>query len=677
MKLRLKLILAFLLLSVVPLLVVVTYSYYASQRVFRSAVEAEVSALAEDMGRRMVSVRRDLGRQLERLSRLPFRQFMTLPKGGFDLRKDAAVSELREILGPEEHLVDSLEFIPSHPPLPQGGPGQHPVTSASVAPSSAQAEAERIIIHTSRLLSGSRQSGPAERNRPEVPVPEPPSPPPVPGSQQDTQPSQGAVEPPDKGAVPGGALERWAQMSQKDRDLLEEQRKRLSSLLGRELGSEIRRRGELIGTLKAQVNPDRILNRLFLRARRHQNEIAFAVDASGRVYTADPADQSLLANLPLTDAQGSKGGIQNLADMQNWIVVTRKDAESGLSFGIARPIRQSLEEIRRTAVRNFGYGMAVVGLALLGILPLSGRLTRNLTLLTRGAEQLAQGNLQVQVPVRSKDELGQLARTFNRMAQQLHENQLHVLEQERLRRELEMCRQIQEDLLPRSSLRFGMAEVRGISIPAREVGGDFFNYFPLANGDMAILVGDVSGKGVPAALLMANLQATLRARLPVQPDLAVLAEQLDREIAATTPPELFLTLFMGILESNGSRLRYVNAGHNPQYALRRDDSFQRMQSTGRPLGLLPGAGYGEARLHLAAGDSIFLYTDGLVEAENDAGEEFGNQQLEAILVRERANGLENLIGSVEQAVRSHRGRTEASDDATLLVLKLVPGINGG
>ncbi len=107
-----------------------------------------------------------------------------------------------------------------------------------------------------------------------------------------------------------------------------------------------------------------------------------------------------------------------------------------------------------------------------------------------------------------------------------------VVEQERLRRELELSRLIQTEMLPRAPLRLGAAEIKGLSIPAREVGGDFFNYFALPDGRMAMLVGDVSGKGVSAALLMANVQATLRARLPLETDLARLADGLDREVDA-------------------------------------------------------------------------------------------------------------------------------------------------
>jgi sigma-B regulation protein RsbU (phosphoserine phosphatase) len=327
--------------------------------------------------------------------------------------------------------------------------------------------------------------------------------------------------------------------------------------------------------------------------------------------------------------------------------------------------------MRRAAAQNFGLGLGMVALALVGILPLSHRMTRNLRVLAQGVENLAQGNLEARVSLRSRDEIGQLARTFNHMAEELRRHQQHLVEQERLKQELAMSRRIQEELLPRTPLNPGFVEVKGVSIPAREVGGDFFNYFLLPSGDVALLVGDVSGKGLPAALLMANLQATLQARLPVENDLARLAAQLDREIGAATPEEVYLTLFMGILDGNQGSLRYVNAGHNTQFAIHAAGSVERMDSTGRPLGLMPGGSYQEHCLLLKKGDSLFLYTDGLVETTNPTGEEFGLDRLEALLVEERSSELNRVLIRVEETVRMHRGNGEVVDDATMVSLKVL------
>jgi len=399
------------------------------------------------------------------------------------------------------------------------------------------------------------------------------------------------------------------------------------------------------------------------------------VDEEGELYARDPADLPMLQNLSLEPAAESRASTPRTV-LEEWVVVTRLDPVSGLTLGIARPVGESLTEIRSNVLRNLGYGLAMVALALLGILPLSGRMTRNLDRLTEGAEQLARGNLEARVPVRSRDELGRLAETFNRMARDLREHQDRLLGQERLRKELEMCRLIQQELLPRGALPLAFGEVKGISIPAREVGGDFFNYFVLPGGEVAVLVGDVSGKGVAAALLMANLQATLLARLPLERDLARLAERLDLEIDASTPMQSYLTLFMAVLDGRGKELRHVNAGHNTQYLLRGDGGLEGLESVGRPLGLLPGGGYEERCVDLREGDSLFLFTDGVVEAEDQAGEPFGDR-LKALLVEQRRNGVDEILTNVAHAVQAHLGSAEAADDATMVVLRVGDGERNG
>jgi serine phosphatase RsbU (regulator of sigma subunit) len=145
---------------------------------------------------------------------------------------------------------------------------------------------------------------------------------------------------------------------------------------------------------------------------------------------------------------------------------------------------------------------------------------------------------------------------------------------------------------------------------------------------------------------------------------------LDQEIASSTPPEVYLTLFMAILDVEKHDLCYVNAGHNTQYVLHASQGVERLESTGRPLGLLPGGGYGVRRVKLGEGDSLFLYTDGLVEAESEAGDEFGCTRLEEVLVAEHSRGLDHLIARVDEVVRAHRGNKEARDDATILVLRV-------
>jgi sigma-B regulation protein RsbU (phosphoserine phosphatase) len=297
-------------------------------------------------------------------------------------------------------------------------------------------------------------------------------------------------------------------------------------------------------------------------------------------------------------------------------------------------------------------------------------MTQHVSSLSEGVQQLASGDFKTRVPVRSKDEFGSLAASFNRMAEDLERHQTLIVEQERLRRELELSRQIQTEMLPRAPLRLGTAEIKGLSIPAREVGGDFFNYFALPDGRLAMLVGDVSGKGVSAALLMANVQATLRARLPLETDLARLADGLDREVDQNTPQSVYVTMFLGILDVEHSLLRYVNAGHNPQFLLRGKGGIEPLSSTGMPIALYAGHGYQEAVVEVASGDLLFFYTDGLVETENERGDMFGAERLQQLLASEPAERVDALLERVDSAVRSFRGRAEPLDDATMMALRV-------
>jgi serine phosphatase RsbU (regulator of sigma subunit) len=475
-------------------------------------------------------------------------------------------------------------------------------------------------------------------------------------------------------AVEAEAGEFAADMSTRVDVVADELKARLERMQARPQGREETayekaRREALAAAEAAEL---RLLLRAILSgAERRQGAIPFARDADGRPYAPEPADEALLEELGLVPGRPA-----TRPDAGDWVVVERPDAETGITIAVARPIGPALTEIRATAARNLALGVGLSLVALAGILPLSRRMTRHLTSLTQGAEALAAGNLDVRVPVPHGREFRRLAETFNRLARDLRRNQERLIEQERLRKELEIGRRIQEELLPRGPLRSDFAEVGGVSIPAREVGGDFFNYFPLSEAEVAILIGDVSGKGVPAALLMASLQATIRARLSLERDLVHLVDGLDHEMEKEGPLAPYYTLFLAVLDGTSGRLRYVNAGHNTQLVLR-GERAERLASTGRPPGLYPGGGFEERVTRLEPGDALFLFTDGVVEAEDESGEPFGMPRLEALLQVNRARALDQLLSEIGSALRTHRGPLEAADDATMVALRFAqPGAAG-
>jgi serine phosphatase RsbU (regulator of sigma subunit) len=430
---------------------------------------------------------------------------------------------------------------------------------------------------------------------------------------------------------------------------------------GRKLDVAVRKDGKLLGRASATLNMDLTMQAVLAFAQREQGELPFAIDKAGKLHVPKPADRERLQAIGVEQLapEAAEGSPQRSGD---WIVVARRDS-GGIIFGIARPIGDSLREIRRTSVRNLGFGLGVIALAVIGIVPISHKMTQHLSALSAGVRQLASGDFKTRVPVRSSDEFGTLAASFNQMAADL--------EQERLRGELQLSRQIQTEMLPHAPFRNTVAEIAGTSVPAREVGGDFFNYFGLSDGSLALLVGDVSGKGVSAALLMANAQATLRARLPLETDLTLLADAFDRDLDRNTPRNVFLTLFMGILEKDGRRLRYVNAGHNPQFLIRRRGGIEPLSSTGLPIALYAGHGYSEGRVEVEHGDLLFFYTDGLVETFDADGEMFGTERLQRLLAEIQASGIDALLTQVEERVRSFRGDVDALDDATMMALRVI------
>ncbi len=564
MSLRTRLIIAFLLLSVLPLSAVTFLTYLSSVHAFEQAAQREATESAADVSRRMEMITSDLARRMDRL----FATGTTAATGSSNPDPEMVRQTVTPLLGESAALVERMEFHPA--------PDAPPAPAVSSDPNSVP-----IPIPPSRGRgAGGRRRGEFGGEPPRTPgapgppgLGAPPGPPP-PGSQvivmdiprivaEATRAASRAgvgVADPKVQAIIDQQIEKQLAANQQSLKAMAEALSREAAVRaagertpvdvqGRKIEVDVQKDGRVIGRANATLNLDRTLRGVLGFARRDQGEIPFAIDRQGSLYTQDPADKSRLQTLGVerTATVAAEGTPRRTGD---WIIVARR-APSGIIFGIARPIGESLREIRRASVRNLGLGLLVIALAFVGIIPISHRMTQHLVTLTRGVRQLAGGDFRTRVPVRSSDEFGALAGAFNQMAEDLERHEATAVEQERLRRELELSRLIQTEMLPRGSLRSGPAEISGVSIPAREVGGDFFNYFVLPDGRLALLVGDVSGKGVSAALLMANIQATLRARLPHETDLAILADRLDRELDQNTPGGVYLTLFLGILEMDG------------------------------------------------------------------------------------------------------------------------------
>ena len=240
-----------------------------------------------------------------------------------------------------------------------------------------------------------------------------------------------------------------------------------------------------------------------------------------------------------------------------------------------------------------------------------------------------------------------------------------------LKGDLEIARQIQFGLLP-----FAPFSRRGLSVsaamrPANTVGGDYFDVVELADGRIAFAVGDVAGKGIPAALLMALLQGSLRTLLSAGfrgPDLVA---KLNDHLNSNIPRNRLITLFYAEYFPESGEIEYVNAGHNPPYLLR-PGGHDRLLATGLALGVLPGEVYESRRAALAVGERLFIYTDGVTEAFDPSDEEYGEDRLEALLVAQAELDDATLVDAVRADVLRFCRTTRPRDDMTLMVVGRTP-----
>jgi len=241
---------------------------------------------------------------------------------------------------------------------------------------------------------------------------------------------------------------------------------------------------------------------------------------------------------------------------------------------------------------------------------------------------------------------------------------IHLQEQER---EIAEAKAIQEKLLPREIPQMPGYEIATAWQSARLVGGDYFDILPLDDETLGICIADVAGKGMPAALLMSNLQAAVRglSSLSIAPDL--LCSRLNSIVYRNTESDRFITFFYAHLDGSTRRLAYVNAGHNAPFVVRSDGSHERLRDGGAVLGVFASRNYEMGSAQLSAGDRVILFTDGVTEACNPAGEEFGEARLLRLLEDHRTLSANELQGKIIAVVAEFSGG-RWQDDATLLVL---------
>jgi len=240
---------------------------------------------------------------------------------------------------------------------------------------------------------------------------------------------------------------------------------------------------------------------------------------------------------------------------------------------------------------------------------------------------------------------------------------------ERMERELRLAAEIQRGLLPKCCPTCGDFEIAADSLPSLHVGGDYYDFIPMADGRLGLTIADVAGKGVSASLLMASLRAALQSEARPGVDPAALARKLSDFIYRSSAPNVFITCFYGQLNPTDGEFRYVNAGHNPPLLLAASGVPVPLEGTGLALGMLSGTEYGEGRVAVSSGDVLILYTDGITESRNSEGKEFGIDGILAAVRGASGKKAEDILAAVFAALREFTGGADPDDDRTLMVIK--------
>ena len=303
---------------------------------------------------------------------------------------------------------------------------------------------------------------------------------------------------------------------------------------------------------------------------------------------------------------------------------------------------------------------------------LNRTITRSIQDLYSATRAIDSGNFEHRIHVQRRDQLAALSNSFNSMSQSLAHLLQQQREKERLQSELAIAHEVQNSLLPQGQIRLSMLEVHGTSKPARSVSGDYYDFLLTGSSQLALALGDISGKGISAALLMASLHSAVRAyrfgesghdiqsaigeaNILAKP--ALMLERLNRHLYASTQPEKYATLFLAHYDGESQTLTYSNGGQLPPFVLCSNGEVKRLECGGSVVGLLDGMKYEQARVSMTPGDILIIYSDGVTEPENEFGD-FGETRLLDTVARNRTLSLEAISQHVMHALQAWIGDQE-------------------
>ncbi|NPB04098.1 MAG: SpoIIE family protein phosphatase [Thermotogae bacterium] len=378
--------------------------------------------------------------------------------------------------------------------------------------------------------------------------------------------------------------------------------------------------------------------------------------------------------------------------------ITIKLFESGKAIGVELPMIDRIRgdrigrvyvflsrEVIDEAARRSSSVLLIVGLlavvgGLLASLIFSRMITRNIEILLQDLKEIGRGNLEHEVRVRSRDEIGVIADAIRSMTRQLKQAQEKLIESEKLKHEVEVARRIQSILLPKSMPHMPGYEFAAAYHPALVVGGDYYDYFRMLGGQWGFLVADVSGKGVGGSLVMVMFRTIIHSEAPISSSPKELVLKAHENIAGEIPDDMYITVGIAALRPATGTLSLVSAGHTPPlyYSTRAQKAFY-LELEGAPVGLslldrsVLEEILEERRINMEEGDTLLLYSDGITEATNLSGEQFGEERLKNAFSKLVSSGksAEEIKDGILDALHSFTKGAPQSDDITLLLIRKV------
>jgi serine phosphatase RsbU (regulator of sigma subunit) len=719
MRIRTKLTLVFFLLAVVPLTGIVFYNYLSSVETFRQAVEKEVRAEAEDLSGRLETAKDDLGNRLRAIGSSSLERTATFSYNTEEERLQANIEQLGEYAP----LVSSVEVIPAAPDAPAAiAPIQVPSELHLSEARVPMSLSDSFVIYLDNVVEEVSDAESLDEAREQA----------LQVTETFFEEIGGQVEAVAQAFVAEGealaeeqevAEQQVAELGEAIREegLTSNERSRLKMehrtaeralraiarqrsvlearevedlqkgwekaqrLFGQKFDWEIARDGEVLGQMRAQISPENLLGAVLSRTRRDQGEVPFALDGDGTLYTTSPEDEAILADLGVDELNTGSDVSTRMAFRKDWVVVASPDPDSEVVMGIARPLAASLSSMKANAARNFGLGLGMITLALIGIMPLSSRMTRNLTKLSTSVDQMAAGDLDVKVDISSRDEIGHLAQAVNRMAGDLQENQEQLIGEMRRRKEqenreqllaaehdrktteLEDARRFQLSMLPAELPDLPGLEIAVHMQTATEVGGDYYDFLTAPDGHLTVAVGDATGHGATAGTMVTAIKSLFMARAGEQEPQVFLSESSET-IRRMRLGRMAMALTLARLE--GDRLVLAAAGMPPALIWRAESgTVEEVAIEGLPLGGLAGTRYKQVDVELAECDAVLLMTDGFPELPNPEGDPLGyagvRDQFEAI----GGSHPDEILEALMATAREWRQDRAILDDITFVAIR--------